>query len=296
MRSLALLLLVLAPWAASAQTDAEVDAVVGLQQIYAANLMGQRENADLDRLIAATGAPEPVAAFFRDGLRGAPVLAREHLVLPDRETLAMIVAVDSVHQTSFDEPRPDPADVARASLAASHDLHQLAHQYYQILFTFVGNKVRPFDLSGYDFEPLAYTDGDAELAAIFYLEAMRMSQKQIWGLLNIANPPNFSGAAEMIAGYPTFDGRPYYAFTALDPGDFSAYIGGDYTPYRAYYINDLYATLLYHLRVMSETGGSREAMVALVSESAISTPEYYPYCEAPAVLASLAAQAASVRD
>lgn len=288
MKLLLVSLLSLLPYVVFAQDAATAAAVVELQQIYAANLMGQGEQPGLDEQIEDTGVPEPVAAFFRAGLQGAPVLAPEYLTLPEREALEIIFAVDSVHQVS--RSGAEPLEVAQAALAAKHDLHQLAHIYYGMLFAFVGNKVRPFDLSGYDFDPLAYTGGDTELAAIFYLEAMRMSQKHIWGLLNIAKPPNFAGAADMIAGFPRFNGEPYYAFTAVDPGDFSAYMGGAYQPYRPYYVNELYKTLLYHLRVVMETGGRREAVVDLVSRSIISRPAYHQYFEAPDALATLASQ------
>lgn len=290
MKSLLALLFCLIPCAVSAQSEADVQTAVDLQQIYASNIMGQGDRPGLDEQIEATGAPEPVAAFFRAGLRGAPVLSPEYLTLPDRDALKLIFAVDSVHQTSGDDPRPDPAGVARAALSDEHDIRRLAHNYYRMLFTLVGNKVRPFDLSGYDFDPLTYTGGDAELAAVFYLEAMRMSRKHIWGLLNIASPPNSSGAAEMIAGFPRFGGEPYYAFTAVDPGDFSAYMAGRYQPYRPYYINELYGLLLSHLRVLMETGASREDAVEFVTRSIINQPQYHQYFEAPDVLASLSAQ------
>ena len=291
MNRLLVCLLLLLPSVAVAQDEATVSAVVELQTLYGANLMGGGAQPDLDARLAASGASPAVAAFFGAGLRGAPVLAPEHLALPDRETLEVIYAVDAVHQTSRDEPRPDPASVAREALVREHDVHLLAHNYYGMLFTFVGNKVRPFDLSGYDFDPLSYTGGDAELAAIFYLEAMEMSQKHIWGLLNIAQPPNYSGAAEMIAGYPRFNGQPYYAFKGLDPGEFEAHLDGETRPYRAHYVNELYKTLLYHLRVIMEAGGTRDEAVNLIKRSAISRPEYHRYFESPEVLASLLAQA-----
>lgn len=288
MKILLVSLFLLLPTTAFAQAEPSAEAVVALQRIYAANLMGQGTRPGLDAQLDAIAAPANVRDFFRAGLRGAPVLASEYLALPDREALEMVFAVDSVHQAS--DEGTDLLEVARAALAGERDVRRLAHNYYRMLFRLASNKVRPFDLSGYDFDPLAYTGGDAELAAIFYLEAMKMSQSHIWGLLNIANPPNYAGAAEILANFPRFNGEPYYAFTAVDPGDFSAYIAGSYRPYRPYYINEHYKTLLYHLRTLMETGGSREAAVDLVSRSIITRPKYHQYFETPDVLARLSSQ------
>lgn len=287
LRALSLALLLLASGAIAPTPSAQAptaEAVVALQALYGGHIMGQGVPDGLDEEIAATGAPEAVQAFFRAGMRGADLLDDAHLRLPARETLEVMFAVDSLHQVSRETDTP--GDVAEAALAAAadHDLRRLASTYYRMLFVLVGNKVRPFDLSAMDFTPLAYTD-DPQLAAVFYLEAMRMSQSHIWGLINVPSPPNFAGAAELIAVFPQFDGQPYYAYTNVDPGAFLTHAGGDYQPYRDYYIDDLYETLLYHVACTINTTGSRAVISEVVSRSIISRPEYHAYFEDPGMLA-----------
>ncbi|MEL6615964.1 MAG: hypothetical protein AAFQ43_09510, partial [Bacteroidota bacterium] len=208
------------------------------------------------------------------------------LTLPERETLEMMFAVDSLHQVSRDVD--DRAATAQTALdaAAAHDLRRLVSSYYRVLFLLVGNKVRPFDLSGYDLTPLAYT-GDEDLAAVFYLEAMRMCGTQIWCLINVPNPPNFAGAADLIAVYPRFDGEPYYAYAAVDPGAFDTYAGGEYQSYRGYYLPKLYETLTYHVLSVINTTRSQEEVREIVGRSIMADPAYDRYSDEPAMMPGL---------
>jgi len=177
------------------------------------------------------------------------LLSNKYLTLPDNQTLKIIYLVDALHQNPHKENVLDPQDLVDYLKTTDIPIHELVDEYYSTLFTAVGNKNKPFNLSKIDFEMKNYNLSNDRLKSIFYLRCMDFCGDEIYGYMNIVKPPNTSKALNYIEKYPKFNGLKYYQYTDLHFEDFEMELFNDKgnQSYKDYFLNVLYSTLLNHV-------------------------------------------------
>lgn len=197
------------------------------------------------------------------------ILSDKFLVLPDSTTLKVIFIIDALHQAPHLAVPREANDIVDSLLNKQISLELLTDQYYQTIFTSVGNKNKPFDMSKVNFRMSEYGLASDRQKGIFYLRCMDMCGSQIFGFMNIVNPPNTEKALQSINKFPTFDGLNYYQYTDLQFSDFQMEILNDkgLQSYKDHFINDLFETLLNHAVCLSKEKGQEEVQDFLLSSS-----------------------------
>jgi hypothetical protein len=213
----------------------------------------------------------------------------EFLKLPDEPTMKFIYIVRRVNWNIREETPKDNNDLISELSETSIPRYELIDSYYDILFTGVGNKNRPFDLSGVNFKMTQYELQNDTEKGIFFLKAMDLCGASIWGYMNIVKPPNYKKATEYIEKFPKFNGQPYYQYLDFGFDDFEMKIEKDTgeESYKGYYINKYYDTLLSHLACLSQKKKQKEARTDLLLGSILKEENYYKYSKKKEVLESL---------
>jgi hypothetical protein len=165
-------------------------------------------------------------------------------------------------------------------------VYELLDNYYAMLFTAVGNKNQPFNLSKTDIKIGDYNLKDDTEKGILFLQAMKHCGTTIWGYMNIAKPPNTLKAYDHIRLFPKFNGRPYYQYTDLYFADFDMNILKDkgLQSYKGYYLDKYYETLLSHLLCLSRESGSEKEKNDLLLGSILKEKNLYKHTKYKEVL------------
>ncbi|GAA4435460.1 hypothetical protein GCM10023188_27470 [Pontibacter saemangeumensis] len=220
------------------------------------------------------------ARFIKETITGKNRLAEtEFLRVPDEETLKFVYIIRRINWNIREEkPRDNTALIAELT---EKDIprYELIDSYYDMLFSGVGNKNQPFNLSGTNFTVSDYNLQDDTEKGIFFLKAMELCGTVIWGYMNIVNPPNHKAALENIEKYPRFNGQPYFQYLDFGFPDFEMEVeeGKGMESYKAYYINKYYDTLLSHLAVLGQKKKDKERRRDLMLGSILKEKNYYGY-------------------
>ncbi len=215
--------------------------------------------------------------------------SEEFLKLPDETTLKFIYTVRKIN-FNLREEEPEDNNVLISELnERSISRYELVDSYYSILFTAIGNKNKPFDLSEVNFKLFKYELKDETEKGIFFLQAMNFCGSTIWGYMNIVKPPNYKKALKYIQKFPKFNGQPYYQYLNFGFEDFEMVIVKDKgaVSYKEYYINKYYNTLLYHLSCLSQKKRHKEDRLNLILGSILKEESYYQYSDKQETLESL---------
>ncbi len=175
------------------------------------------------------------------------ILSDKFLKLPDTTTLRVIYMIDALHQNPHLNQPIDPSKLIDSLFNATIPFNFLVDQYYQTIFTSNSNKNQPFDMSNVNFKMSEYGLSE-EQKAFFYLRCMDICGSQIYGYMNIVNPPNTKKALDYINKFPTFDGLAYYQYTNLNFDDFQMEILNNkgLQSYKKHFINNLFKTMFNH--------------------------------------------------
>ncbi len=213
----------------------------------------------------------------------------EFLKLPDEQTMKFIYIVRRINWNIREENPKDNNDLISELSKKSIPRYELIDSYYDMLFSGIGNKNKPFDLSEVNFKMSNYELKDDTEKGIFFLKAMDLCGTSIWGYMNIVKPPNYKKAMEYIEKFPKFNGQPYYQHLDFGFADFDMKIEKDKEEesYKSYYINKYYDTLLYHLACLSQKKKQKETRTDLLLGSILKEENYYKYSKKKAVLDSL---------
>lgn len=155
------------------------------------------------------------------------LLKTEFLKLPDNKTLKQVYIVRAVNTNVRDENQMDNNKLIDSLKAKEIPRNELIDTYYEILFTGVGNKNKPFDLKKVNLEPDNYNLANETEKGIFFLECMSLCGSTIWGYINVPKPPNFKEAFNMIEKFPKVNGLNYYEYTDLNFPDFEMVIDAE---------------------------------------------------------------------
>ena len=216
------------------------------------------------------------------------ILKDKFLKLPDSTTLKVIYIIDALHQNNHIDNPKDPTHLVDSLKNVDVPTHFLIDQYYETIFTSVGNKNKPFDMSKVNFQMSELGLSTDRQKAIFYLRCMDMCGSEIFGYMNIVNPPNTEKALEYINKFPQFDGLLYYQYSNLQFEDFQMKIFNDkgVQSYKSHFINELFKTLLSHA-ICLQNEGSKEDVQNLLISSQLKNESLWKYTELQDVLESI---------
>lgn len=217
------------------------------------------------------------------------LLKTEFLKLPDQKTLKQIYIVRAVNYNIRKEDQIDNNKLIDSLTSKEIPKNELIDAYYDILFTSVGNKNRPFNLKKVNFDLAAYNLSNETEKSIFFLECINLCGTYIWGYINVPKPPNYKEAYNLIEKYPKFNGLNYYEYTDLYFPDFEMIIDSEKgkESYKGYYINKFYETMLYHLICLKNGFGTEKEIEKLLVSSILKDQNLYKYSKNSDVLKNL---------
>lgn len=207
------------------------------------------------------------------------ILTTPYLKRPDNQTLKQLYIIRAVNLNLSEKEPLDNDHLIDSLQNAEIPVYELVDNYYGLLFTAVGNKKQPFNLSKVNFKMNEYDLKDDTEKAIFFFNCMSLCGINIWGFINIAKPMNTKKAYEYIKKFPKFNGRPYYEYQDFFFKDFEMEIvkSNGVESYKSYYLNKYYETLLYHLLCLNVEGASQKEIDDLMLGSILKERSLYPY-------------------
>ena len=215
------------------------------------------------------------------------ILSEKYLTLPDTTTLKIIYIIDALHQNPHLKNPLEPNRVVNSLITEEIPYDFLVDQYYNMIFVTNGNKNKPFDMSKVNFRLNEYHLNERQ-KAIFYLRCMDACGSQIFGYMNIVNPPNTAEALKYIQKFPHFDGLDYFQYSDFQFEDFSIEIYNDkgLESFKEHFINQLFELLLNHAVCLSKEKSNEEVQDFLLS-SPLKDQSLWKYTELEEVLKSI---------
>ncbi|MBL7981585.1 MAG: hypothetical protein JNL52_07210 [Flavobacteriales bacterium] len=209
---------------------------------------------------------------------------KKWMTAPDETTLRHIHTVRILNLDMRKEGRMGDRAVMDSLRLHPADRNELVRNYYSMLFTAIGNKNQPFDLSKLDLRPDTYgLQSDTERGIVF-LECMQLCRSVIWGYMNVVKPPNTQKALAHIKRYPKVNGAAYYRFTDLNFTDFKFVMNDSLQSYKGILVDHYLDVLLYHLMVLSDTGAKEETVRDLLLGSSMRDEQLWKYSSKRATL------------
>lgn len=207
------------------------------------------------------------------------LLTQPFLSRPDDKVLKQIYIIRAINLNLREENQIDNNKLIDSLSNKDIPTYELVDNYYEMVFTAVGNKNQPFDLSKTDFKMKEYNFKDDTEKGIMFLRCMDYCGKTIWGFMNIVKPPNTSKAFDNIKKFPKFNGQAYYQYTDFYFTDFEMNIVKDkgIQSYKSYYLDKFYETLLSHLICLNKEGGSEKEKNDLLLGSILKERNLYKY-------------------
>lgn len=209
------------------------------------------------------------------------LLTSEFLTKPDTITLKSLYIIRGVNWNMHEDEAEDNTIVVDSLKNEKTDYHELVSCYYGMLFSAIGNKNKPFDLSAVNFSLNNYNLSNDTEKGIFFLMSMRTFGSMIWGYINVPKPPNYKKALDYIKKYPKYNGINYYRYTDLNFKDFKLTTDKrkPKESFKNYYINKYVETLMYHSLCLSQKKKYRKEKDNLLLESILRNDSYWQYTE-----------------
>lgn len=209
------------------------------------------------------------------------LLSSTYLSRPDNRVLKQVYIIRELNLNLRKENATDNHTLIDSLQTAQVPVYEMLDNYYDMLFTSVGNKNKPFNLSKTNLALNSYGLKDDTEKGILVLQAMHLCGTLIWGYMNVVQPPNTQKAYDFIKKYPSINGAPYYQYTDFFFNDFEMVISTDKGPqsYKSFYLNKLYELLLSHLICLKREGGSKKETEHLLLSSILRENKLYKYTE-----------------
>lgn len=210
------------------------------------------------------------------------------LTLPDEETLYHIYIIRRINWNIREEKPKNNDELILELRNKNIPRYELIDSYYSMLFSGIGNKNQPFDLSSVDFRIDDYDLKNDTEKGIFFLKAMQLCGTTIWGYMNVVKPPNYKKSLKYIENFPKFNGQKYYQYLDFGFKDFEMEIEKDKgtESYKHYYINKYYQTLLYHMMCLEQKKKYKKERENLLLGSILKEKNYYKYSKNKEILES----------
>ena len=148
------------------------------------------------------------------------LLTQEFLSRPDDKTLKQIYTIRAINLNLREENQINNNKLIDSLANKNISVYELLDNYYDMLFTGVGNKNQPFNLSKTDLKLKSYNLKDETENGILVLNAINFCGTTIWGYMNVVKPANTKKALDYVENFPKINGRPYYQFTDFYFPDF----------------------------------------------------------------------------
>lgn len=209
------------------------------------------------------------------------LLSQPFLSRPENAVLKQIYIIRAVNLNIRDENQIDNNKLIDSLSSMDIPVYEMVDNYYEMLFTGVGNKNQPFNLSKVDLQLKDYNLKDDTEKGILVLEVMDFCGTSIWGYMNIPKPPNTTKAYEYIKKFPKINGRPYYQYTDFYFPDFEMVIIKDKgkQSYKGYYLNKFFETLLNHYITLFKQNRPEKEKNDLLLGSILKERNLYKYTE-----------------
>lgn len=207
------------------------------------------------------------------------LLSQSFISRPDDKTLKQIYIIRRINLNLQEENQIDNNKLIDSLTKKSVPTYELIDNYYGMVFTAVGNKNQPFDLSKTDLKLKDYNLKDDTEKGILVLQAYSLCGTTIWGYMNIVKPANTKKAYEYIKKFPKINGRPYYQYTDFYFTDFEMHIvkNKGIQSYKGYYLDKFYETLISHLICLNKEGASEKENNDLLLGSILKESNLYKY-------------------
>lgn len=207
------------------------------------------------------------------------LLTQPFLSRPESSVLKQLFIIRAINLNLRNENRVDNNKLIDSLSNEDIPNYELIDNYYDMLFTSIGNKNQPFNLSNTDLKIKDYNLKDETEKGIFVLKAISFCGTTIWGYMNVVKPANTKTAYDFIENFPKINGRPYYQYTDFYFADFEMNIVEDkgIQSYKSYYLDKYYETLLYHLICLNKEGGSEKEKNDLLLGSILKERNLYKY-------------------
>lgn len=207
------------------------------------------------------------------------LLTQPFLSRPDDKVLKQIYIIRAINLNLREENHVDNNKLIDSLSNMDIPVYELIDNYYGMVFTAVGNKNQPFNLSRVDLKLKDYNLKDDTERGILVLNAFYHCGLTIWGFMNIAKPANTQEAYQYIKKFPKINGLPYYQYTDFYFTDFEMKIIKDegIQSYKSYYLDKFYETLLFHLICLNKEGGSEKEKNDLLLGSILKERNLYKY-------------------
>jgi hypothetical protein len=217
------------------------------------------------------------------------LLSQQYLSRPDDITLKQIYIIRAINLNLRKENSIDNNILIDSLSKKEIPTYELVDNYYGMVFTSIGNKNQPFNLSKTHFKMNEYNFKDDTEKGIMFLRCMDYCGKTIWGFMNVVKPANTSKAYANIKKFPDFNGQPYYQYNDFYFPDFEMKIiqDEDIQSYKTYYINKFYEILLSHLICINKEGGTQEEKNDLLLGSILKENNLYKYTQYKETLESI---------
>lgn len=226
--------------------------------------------------------PELLSAknFVKECIRSNNSLTSEKfLKIPDEQTLLNLYLIMKVNANVREKEPKDNTELLKEWRDKNVQRYELVENYYSMVFTGIGNKNQPFDLSGVNFTIDNYKLKDDTEKGIFFLTAMDLCYLQIWGYMNVVKPPNYKKALASIEKYPKFNGQEHFKYKYFGFPDFEMQIekNKEKESYKNYFINRFYNTLIYNHQCLNQNRKTRKDAENLALSSILKEVNYYEY-------------------
>ncbi len=207
------------------------------------------------------------------------LLTQPFLSRPDDNVLKQIYIVRAINHNLRAENQVDNTKLIDSLSSKVIPTYELVDNYYGMIFTAVGNKNQPFDLSKTDLKLKDYNLKDDTEKGILVLRAIGFCGTTIWGYMNIVKPANTEKAYDHIQKFPKINGRPYFQYSDFYFADFEMNIIKDkgIQSYKGYYLDKYYEALLSHLICINKEGGSEKEKNDLLLGSILKEKNLYKY-------------------
>jgi hypothetical protein len=222
----------------------------------------------------------PVADFIAEAIKSNnKIFTSKYLSRPSSTVLKDIFIVRAINlNIRQDSPADNNKLIDSLNNAVISD-YELLDNYYEMIFTAVGNKNQPFDLRKADLKLNEYGLKDDTEKGIVFLRCFEFCGKTIWGYINVAKPQNTAEAMNYINKFPKVNGRPYFQYTDFSFPDFEMNIIKDkgLQSYKGFYLHKFYELLLSHLLTLNKEGASEKDKNDLLLGSILKETNYYKY-------------------
>ena len=250
--------------------------LVKLGEVYSKNVNGT--GADFKKSVEALRTPNLnhiIDALIATGKGDKRLLTNEFLTKPSLQELKYWYVLQEIlnnHQ-SKDAAAKSSEQVARETLAKEIDTRWLLDNYYYQLHGGIAQLFNNNNLSKYNFNLDDYgLENVTEKAILFFSLSYALTQRfQVLQMMQ-----NYGKLLDYAAKMPTFNGKPYYEYTAFDFDDFEWMADNKIESYKARNLGNLYAVLNDHFSALAHKNKTVEVR-QLYFKSILRVPCYFKY-------------------